>query len=305
MVIDEDVAVQTVHELAVFFDRWCHPVVVIRCAHLVRIAIIQNPANTINKDGSILLDDLRLAILARQIGILREDFLGVDKMQFLRQRRKPRILQFGIFVHHHLFRADKDFPDLLDDRSQIVEVAIFFSNDLLPIPLIHVRTVVVVKKVVLANGTHVRVDAFMDVTLELLQRPALPLRRSLHNRRTDRHFEAQSTGEFNGCSGAVAVQHVIHTGFCINDQRYLYQHEVELFGEALFNVFLDVINCLLSALDVQQRLVIVGENFFDSLVRADTGASQVFSFVQHGSASRSIRDSSPEWAAAIKCFEER
>jgi hypothetical protein len=110
----------------------------------------------------------------------------------------------------------------------------------------------------------------------------------------DWRFEAQSTGEFNGCTRAVTIQHVVHAGLCVNDQRHLHQHEVQLFGEAFFYVLLDVIDRLLRALDVQQGLVIVGKNFFDGRVGADARASQVFSLVQHGSASRSIKESSPE-----------
>lgn len=56
-----------------------HPVVIIGGAHLVRIAIFQGPTDADNEDRRILLQNLRFALLARQIGVHLENLLGMQE----------------------------------------------------------------------------------------------------------------------------------------------------------------------------------------------------------------------------------
>ena len=83
---DEDVAVQTVHRAPVGGDRLGRPVVVVSRAQLVRVAVGERPADPVDEDRRGLLEDRRLALLAREVGIGREDVLGVQKRQLVGQR---------------------------------------------------------------------------------------------------------------------------------------------------------------------------------------------------------------------------
>ena len=83
---DEDVAVQPVHRAPVRRDGLGRPVVVVGGAQLVRVAVGERPADPVDEDRRMLLQDRRLALLARQVGVGREDVLGVEELELVGQR---------------------------------------------------------------------------------------------------------------------------------------------------------------------------------------------------------------------------
>ena len=79
------------------------------------------------------------------------------------------------------FRALQNPPDAPHDLAQEVSVAVVSRHRELPVPLVHVRTVVVIEEVVLADCAHVGAEALAGAHLELAERQSLPLRRGLHD----------------------------------------------------------------------------------------------------------------------------
>ena len=106
---------------------------------------------------------------------------------------KPWILQRRVFVHNHLLGTDNNLPDFLHHSGEVLEGTVLFGNDLLPVPLVDIATVVVVEKIVLPDRAHVRVDTFMNIAFKLLQRPAFPLGRCLYDRSMNRFIDTQAT----------------------------------------------------------------------------------------------------------------
>ena len=111
------------------------------------------------KMAGILLQDRRLALLARQVGIHVENLLGVEEGQLLGQVGIARVLQLREQCLGKLLGADDHLPDLADDVLEEVEVALIGGHDPLPVPLIDVGGMVVVEEIVLAHGAHVGADA--------------------------------------------------------------------------------------------------------------------------------------------------
>ena len=82
---DQDVAVQAVHRPPVGCDGGGYPVVVVGRPQLVRIPVLERPADADDEDGRDLLQDERLALLAGQVGIAPEEILGMEEGDLLRQ----------------------------------------------------------------------------------------------------------------------------------------------------------------------------------------------------------------------------
>ena len=79
---------------------------------------------------------------------------------------------------------------------------------------------VVIEEIVLAHGPHVGADSLAGLHVELLQRHALPLGRGLDDLGVDRMLVVVvGDVELNGRAGAVAVEHVVHAAFDVDDQR--------------------------------------------------------------------------------------
>jgi hypothetical protein len=138
-----------------------------------------------------------------------------------------------------------------------------------------VGAVIVVEEVVLAHGAHVGVDAFADLAAELLQRPALPLRRRLDHLRLDRPLETEPGGELDRRARAVAVEHVVHAAVAVDDQGDLHELQIQLLGEILLDVALDRVERPHRLHGVENRGVVGGEDLLHFLIRADSRAREV------------------------------
>ena len=182
-----------------------------------------------------------------------------------------------------LARALRALPDLrCTDVLEIVEVAVLVADDLLPVPLVHVGAVVVVEEVVLAHRLHVGaahpracgrsncasasrfhfVAAWTTCASIFLSRPRPRL-------------------ELHGRARPVAVEHVVHAAVAIDDQRHLHHVEIQLATESVFDVALHFEERLHRLHGGEQRLVVVGEDLRNLLVRADSGSREIGLFVRH------------------------
>ena len=100
-----------------------------------------------------------------------------------------------------------DLPEFSDYLLQIVEGALVFGYDLLPIPLVHVTAVVVIKEIILADSTHVGQNTLPNLHPELLQGPTFPLGGGLHHLSVDGVLVVIiGDMELDGGSRAVAIE---------------------------------------------------------------------------------------------------
>src|SRR5436853_6513521 len=93
IVPNQDVAVESMGIFAGLLAGVGDPIVVVGGAHLVWIAILQWPANPKDEDGRMLLQDRRLALLAREVGIRVENVVGWAKLHYLGMIGKPDSIQ--------------------------------------------------------------------------------------------------------------------------------------------------------------------------------------------------------------------
>ena len=260
---DQDVAVQPMRVFAGLIVSIGNPVVVIGGAHFVRITVLQRPANSDNENRRILLQHRGLALLAWQVGIHIENFLGVQELQLLGQIGIAKIFQLREHGLGKFFRSDDYFPDLADNRLQELQVALLGSDDALPVPLIDVGGMVVIQEIVLAHGTHVGADALANFAIELLESDPLPLGRGLHDLRVDgMQVAIVRDMELNWRPRPVAIQHVVDTTFHIHDERDFDHHQVEFLAQVVFDIAFYLEDGLLRLFRRQQGAVTLGQNFF-------------------------------------------
>jgi hypothetical protein len=90
--------------------------------------------DAVDEDGEVLLADRGLAQLTWQVGVHVSSQLGDQLLD----------LCLGAF---------DDFPDPFDDIRQKIQVALVSCYDTFPVPLVHIRSVIVIEEVVLAYGS--------------------------------------------------------------------------------------------------------------------------------------------------------
>ena len=164
----------------------------------------------------------------------------------------------------------------LDRLRQEVEAPLLGRDDLLPVPLVDVRAVVVVEEVVLAHGAHVRHEALAGLHSELRERDAFPLRGRLDDLRLDRVLSVVVRDvERDGAARPVAVEVVVHAALGVDDERDLDAHEAELAAEAVLDVPLDGRDRALRLFRVEERRVVVREDFLELRVVPDPRTREV------------------------------
>ena len=142
---------------------------------------------------------------------------------------------------------------------------------------------IVIQKIIFANGPHVSADALAGVTIELLQCDSLPFRRSLYHLRIDGILAAIVRDvELNGRPGTVAVEHVIDPALAIDDQRNLHHHQAKFFAEIVLDPTAKLKECFLGFPRCQKRSVVCGKDLIEFCVISDARAGEVGFLTGHG-----------------------
>ena len=63
---NEDIAVKAVHRPAVFAGCLGYPVIIVSGPHLVWVAVLEHPADAVDEDGGVFLEDLILPLLSSE-----------------------------------------------------------------------------------------------------------------------------------------------------------------------------------------------------------------------------------------------
>ena len=196
------------------------PVVVVGGAAVVGLAALEGSADLHQEGGAVLLDDGILPLLRGQAGILILQLLGGDEGDVGGVERQ--ILQLGEHgVQVHLGGTDRRH-DGAHDILQIRLVPVFLTDDLLPVPLVHIDGVEVVHILVAADRVHVAVEALAHAEAVVLQGLALPLGQRLD----DLHLDAAVLG-VEGDLPFDAVQIVVQAGRSLDEERRRHAVEVQ------------------------------------------------------------------------------
>ena len=123
---DEDVPINAVSVSSGFSRSVGHPVVIIGCPQFVRVAVLERPADAVNKNGRILLNNRGFALLTRQVGVLGENIFGVNESEFIGQIRIPAVIKLRKQFLDLGFGALDDLPDFLNDFLEELEVSLLF-----------------------------------------------------------------------------------------------------------------------------------------------------------------------------------
>ena len=133
---NKNITVKTMHRSTVFGDCFRDPVIVVRRPHLVGIAVLQRPADPVDEDRALLLEDLRLPLLPRQVGVSFQNLLRVQERQLVGQVRILVGLQLGEELLGVLSAInsrdkpcfDKDDLAILESFADLAAVAIIRSR---------------------------------------------------------------------------------------------------------------------------------------------------------------------------------
>mmetsp|Transcript_14363 Transcript_14363/g.21093 ORF Transcript_14363/g.21093 Transcript_14363/m.21093 type:complete len:238 (+) Transcript_14363:418-1131(+) len=147
------------------------PIIVVgRTTIMTELPIFLVSSNAHEEDGTVLLRVIILAFLGGQIRMSLEGVIAGDEGNFLGE--------FGLnteFLGHLLFRFVKRGIDRCDGLFQVILVAIFEVDVLLPIELIDVERMGVIDIVIAAKSAHIGDDALSCGYIVVIERPALPL----------------------------------------------------------------------------------------------------------------------------------
>ena len=146
----QQVAVQPV--VTLFVRRT--PVVVIRGAAVMRLAVRKGRADPDHEYGAVSPYDLVLALFRFFAGIQVEQLLRMDEMDLLGQRRN-QLRELDVqFVFGHFDRL----VDTAHRLFQESDVALFARDHLLPIPLVDVQRMDIVQLFVRTQRVHIGIN---------------------------------------------------------------------------------------------------------------------------------------------------
>ena len=192
---DDDVAVEPLESP---FGRSA-PVVVVRGASVVTLAVRQLAADADEEQRAVFPCGGLLALLGRERGKLPQQLFGLDERDPFGQNGRDVRVEFVDL----LFDGFHRLVDRFDDPFQEAEVALLGAHRALPVPLIDVERVDVVQLFVGADGVHVGVESVSRGDLVGSELHAFPLGQRVHHFGTA--FAQVADRERHGAFHAVEV----------------------------------------------------------------------------------------------------
>ena len=219
------------------------PVIVVRGAAVMGLAIGQLVTDLHQEDGAFFLSDQVLAFLGRLIRIAVRQLLGGYKIDVLRKNLFNVIILDG----HVFFRFLQGLVNLPDGFFQIFYIPVFLQDNFFPVPLIHVDGVNIIRILIPADGAHICVEAFADVEAVLLQGVALPFCQGMNDLGGTLILLLDAEG-----NGALhTVQIVVQSGFRRNEERSGDTQQIELISQRLLEKVFDSLDGYLGVIKTE------------------------------------------------------
>ena len=146
------------------------PVIVVGRAVAVRLAIFQLVADLHNEYRLMLVNEEIFALVGSGVRIHILKLLSRDKrhvaLELLRKLGEAHVKS--------VCRVADRSDNCADDEFQVIEIAVFLADYLLPVPLVNVNGVNVVKLLVATDRVHVGIKALTELETVFAQRLTLP-----------------------------------------------------------------------------------------------------------------------------------
>ena len=199
--------------------------------------------------GAVLLHKGVLALLRGQVGILVLQLLGGDEGDVgAVQRQLLQLGEHGVQVH---FGGADGRHDGAHHALQVCFAAVFQTDRLFPVPLIHIDGVQVVQLFIPADGVHIAVQALAHMEVVVLQSFALPLCQRLHHLCLN-----AAVLDIKGDLALHAVQVVVQAGGRFQKQRSGHTVQVQRGAQSVGKQALDRADGALGVVQVQRRRVV-------------------------------------------------
>ena len=164
---DEEVAVETVSTVGTLGD----PIVIVgSTAIMAELAIFLESTDANEEDGLVLLAQNVLTLFGGGVRIVTDHIVRGGEVNFFGEQGLISIL-----LADGLLGIVHSLVDALDGLLQVLDVAIFRLEDLLPIELIDVERMSKVDVVVTPKATEVGYDALSSLDTIVVKSPTLPL----------------------------------------------------------------------------------------------------------------------------------
>ena len=207
------------------------------------------PADADDENGLVLLYDGVFALLGGEPRIPLQELFRMDEENLVREGgHKLRELHIEL-VLRHLHR----FIDAADGALQEVQVPVLGTDDLLPVPLVHIDGMEVVQVLVGTQGVHVGIDAAARGDAELGQFQPLPLREGMDHFR--RPLVQAPDGEADGPLHTVQV--IVDTRSGQDRHGSGHAQQCELGGQVVLEHVLDGLDGFFRLLGAAKQVAVV------------------------------------------------
>ena len=220
------------------------PVVIVGSTAVVGLTRLERAADLHEEGGGMILHPGVLPLLGGEVGPAVLQLLGGDKAHLRaqgRQRSEPGVdrAQGGLGLTHGL---DDGAYGLL----QILHVPVPGSDDLLPVPLIHIDRVQVIQLFVPPDGVHVGVESLSHRELIPVEGHTLPL-----GQRVDHLGVPARGGDVKGDGPLHTVQVVVQAGGRLDKQWGGDPHQIERASQCVLKKALEKADGLLGIIQVE------------------------------------------------------
>ena len=217
----------------------------------MRHAAVQLIADLHDAGAAMQLGKLIFPLLRRQMRIAVLQFLGSDERDLFLDER----LQILKHLAQLLFRLLQRLHDLLHGLLQMIQRAVFRTDDLFPVPLVDIDRMQVVDDLIAADGVHIRIDAFVHFKAIALQRHALPF----GQRMNDLHI-AFDIPDIESDRTLHAVEVIVEPAVLADEQRRRYTHQVQMIRQPAFKQILHIFDGNLRRDVIQFVFIIMRED---------------------------------------------
>ena len=166
----------------------------------------------------------------------------------------------------HLLRVDEGVHNGLHRLLQVLHGTLLGSDDLLPVPLIHVGRVQLVQILIPADGVHIGIQTDAGAELIALQSQTLPLGQRVNHLGGSLHAV-----DVKGHGALHAVQVVVQSGSGGDEQGCGHAVQMERAGQFVLKQALEQADSLLSLVNRKQRGIALRKFDLTHLVDLLTG----------------------------------
>mmetsp|Transcript_20282 Transcript_20282/g.26169 ORF Transcript_20282/g.26169 Transcript_20282/m.26169 type:complete len:207 (+) Transcript_20282:674-1294(+) len=197
---------------------------------MAKFTIFLPATDTHQEHSTVLFADYVFTFLRTGIGVLLHQLITGAEGDFVREESLHAIL-----LAHKIVSVQDRFVHIIDCTLQSFNIAIFFGDDLLPIPLVNVERVCVIDIIVATKTPEISHNTLSSFDAIIVKSPSLPLSKR------EGHFQLHILVITGGkCCGALdTVKVVIESRALGQEERARHTLKVDVFLEFFLESGLD------------------------------------------------------------------